>query len=119
MTIDWSKVLPVVVSMLVIIIVALLSERSKQLAAITATMPLGLPLAMWIAYSRFEEETRQEEFVSFNGSLFIGLVATTVFFIVSYIASRQGLKLLPTVIAGYIGWAVVLAISQWVLPSSK
>jgi len=42
---------PVVLSIVVIILVAVLEKQSKLFAAITATMPLGIPLALWIVYS--------------------------------------------------------------------
>jgi glycerol-3-phosphate acyltransferase PlsY len=43
-------VLPVVLSVLVIVVVAVVQERSRHLAAIIATVPLTAPLAMWIVF---------------------------------------------------------------------
>lgn len=49
MTIDWQRVLPVIASIL-IISVAVVRQYSKALAPILATMPINIPLAMWILY---------------------------------------------------------------------
>jgi hypothetical protein len=45
-----ERVVPVVLSVLVIVLVAILQERSRYLAAIAVTVPLTAPLAMWIVY---------------------------------------------------------------------
>ena len=45
---DW---LPVVISILVIILIAILEKQSRLIAAITATMPLAAPLGIWIVHS--------------------------------------------------------------------
>ena len=51
MSIDWQRVLPVAVSIGIIIAVAVLRQYSKTFAAIAATMPINVPLALWIIYS--------------------------------------------------------------------
>lgn len=42
---------PVLLSILVVITVAILEKQSKLFAALTATMPLSAPRALWIVYS--------------------------------------------------------------------
>ena len=46
-----ERAVTVVVSAVVVVLVAVLQERSRHLAAIIATMPLTAPLAMWIVFS--------------------------------------------------------------------
>ena len=46
-----QDILPVVISVIVIIVVAILEKQSKVIAAITATMPLTAALALWIVYA--------------------------------------------------------------------
>jgi len=41
-----ERVVPVVLSLLIIVLVAVVQERSRHLAAIIATMPFTAPLAM-------------------------------------------------------------------------
>jgi len=47
----WSDVLPVAVSMLVILLVAIVEKHSRLVAALTATMPLTAPLALWVVFN--------------------------------------------------------------------
>ena len=42
-----QKLLPVATSIGIIVLVAILRERSRTLAAIFATMPINMPLAIW------------------------------------------------------------------------
>jgi len=46
-----NELLPVAISMVVIILVALIQRQSKSVAAVTATMPVTIPLTLWIVYS--------------------------------------------------------------------
>ena len=46
-----GRVVTVLLSVLVVVLVAGVQERSRHLAAIIATMPLTAPLAMWIVLS--------------------------------------------------------------------
>ncbi len=64
------QVMPVVVSIVVIIAVAVVRSYSKTLATITATMPVNIPLAMWIVYSG--ENGDHDTVARFAGSLFAG-----------------------------------------------
>jgi hypothetical protein len=47
----WQDVLPILASIVVIILVAIFERQSKLVAAITATMPLTAPLALWVVYA--------------------------------------------------------------------
>ena len=67
-----QDVLPVVLSIIVIILVAVLEKQSKLFAAITATMPLGVPLALWIVYSSSGGE--KEAVSSFTLSMLLGIL---------------------------------------------
>jgi TRAP-type uncharacterized transport system fused permease subunit len=86
------QVMPVVVSIVVIIAVAMVRSYSKTLAAITATMPVNIPLAMWIVYSG--ENGDHDTVAQFAGSLFAGLGATILFTVV-LLAARAGLGSRP------------------------
>ena len=43
MYIDWSRIAPVIVSIAVIIVIAIVRQYSQTLVAITVTMPLNIP----------------------------------------------------------------------------
>jgi len=112
MSIDWQRVLPVLFSILVIILIAVVRNYSKTLAAITATMPVNLPLAIWLLSAG--ADTTQASTVQFIENLIIGLIPTFGFLIIVYIAARAGWSVLPMIGIGYVGWAVMLVIMLFI-----
>lgn len=102
------NVLPVLISILLIITIAVLQAYSKTAAAITATMPLTIPLALWIVYA--DNKNDRTEIVRFSESLFVGVGATMVFTVAIWVASRAGLGLVATLAVGYVAWAGVLGV---------
>ncbi len=104
MEIAWGRVLPVIVSIIIIITIAVLREYSKTLAAIAATMPINLPLGMWLVYG----SSTKAEMEQFTRSLALNLIPTFAFVVIAWLAARAGWKLIPMVVAGYAGWGVGL-----------
>ena len=99
-----QDVLPVVLSIVVIILVAVFEKQSKLFAALAATMPLTAPLALWIVYS---SNAGDKNVVSqFSLSLLLGLLPTLAFLVTIWLAARAGMKLVPTILSGYGVWAV-------------
>jgi hypothetical protein len=92
-----QDVLPVVLSILVIILVAVLEKQSKLFAALTATMPLAAPLALWIVYSSSAGD--KEAVANFSLSMFLGFLPTLAFIITVWLAARAG------ILTGYGVWA--------------
>ena len=103
-----QDILPIVLSIVVILLVAVLEKQSKLFAALTATMPLTAPLALWIVYS---SNAGDKAAVSqFSLSLMLGLLPTMAFLITVWLAARAGMKLAPMILTGYGVWAVGAAI---------
>lgn len=103
-----QDILPVVLSIMVIILVAVLEKQSKLIAALTATMPLAAPLALWIVYSsNAGDKTAVSQF---SLSLLLGLLPTMAFLVTVWLAARAGMKLVPMVMTGYGVWALGAAI---------
>jgi hypothetical protein len=99
-----QDIIPVLLSIVVIILVAVLEKQSKLIAALTATMPLAAPLALWIVYS---SNAGDEAAVSqFSLSLMLGLLPTLAFLVTVWLAARAGVKLVPMILSGYGVWAV-------------
>ena len=108
----WQEILPVVISIIVIILVAVLEKQSKLIAAFTATMPLTIVLALWIVYSSVGGE--QQAVSQFILGLFLGIIPTVCFVIAIWLASRAGIKLIPMLIIGYAVWGIgVLLLYQF------
>ena len=85
---DFQKVVPVVLSVLVIVLVAVVQERSRWAAAILASMPLSAPLALWIVYSATGGD--HEKAAEFAGSMVLGVLATCGFVLGTWWALRRG-----------------------------
>jgi uncharacterized membrane protein (GlpM family) len=110
-----SRVLPVVLSILVIIFVAVIQERSRYLAAIVATMPVSAPLALWIVYTANRDQP--ERVAGFALSMVGGLVATGAFAVACWVALRQRLPLGAVLLAGYAAWGMVALLVRWLFPA--
>jgi hypothetical protein len=103
-----QNVLPVLISIVVIILVAVLERHSKLVAAITATMPLSAPLALWIVYASAGGD--RATMAQFSRGLLIGLIPTIGFMVAVWLTARAGLKLAPMMLVGYGVWGVVLVV---------
>jgi hypothetical protein len=110
-----QDVLPVAISVLVIILVAVIEKQSKVFASITAAMPLTMPLALWIVYS----SSGGDKIVvsSFSQNLFLSLLPTVAFVIAVWLAARAGIKLVPMIGIGYLVWALgsglMMLVRRW------
>jgi uncharacterized membrane protein (GlpM family) len=104
----WQDVLPVLLSIIVIILVAVLEKQSRLIAAITATMPLTATLALWVVYSSTGGE--KESMTAFINGLIVGIIPTVIFLAAIWFGFRQGLRLVPLIGVGYLSWGVALGI---------
>lgn len=104
----WQQVLPVLISILIIVVVAVLRAYSETLAAITASMPVTIPLALWIIYSGSGGD--QTAVVQFVEALLSTLVANVFFIVVIWLAARAGWRLVPSLAVGYLIWGVALGL---------
>lgn len=107
--VDWQRVLPVLVSIGIIIAIAILRNYSKTFAAIAATMPINIPLGLWIVATGDD----QVDLVGFSQSLVINIIPTLFFLVVVWFAFRLGWTLIPAIAVGYVAWGITLAISYW------
>lgn len=102
-----TEILPVLLSVATIVVVAVVERHSKAVAAVTATMPIGVPLALWVVIAR-NQGRRQEVMTVLTREMLVGIVGTVVFLVVAYFAARAGWRLLPVIVAGYAGWGATL-----------
>lgn len=106
MEIAWGRVLPVIVSIGIILAIAILREYSKTLAAIVSTMPVNLPLGIWLVYGA----STRDEVEFFTRSLLLNMIPTMLFVIITWQAARAGWKVLPMILVGYAGWGISLGL---------
>jgi len=100
----WQDVLPVVLSVIVLIVVAIVERHSRLVAAITAVMPLGAPLALWIVYSANGGD--RTIVTEFNRGMLLGVLPTLGFIVAVWVCARLGMKLMPMLAVGYAVWAI-------------
>lgn len=112
---DWAKIIPIVASIGVIIFVAFVSEYSKTIAAVTATMPLTIPLSFWVVYAA--EDGNIEATTEFAVGLIFGVIPTLIFALALWQAVRSGQKFIPILVIGYLAWGVsllaLLGLRRW------
>lgn len=102
-----DKIVPVLASVAIIVLVSVIQERSRFLAAILSSMPLMAPLAMWIVWSATRGD--HEQTAAFAGSMVVGVAATLAFVVGTWAALRQHVTLGWALCAGAAVWLVVLA----------
>ena len=107
-----ERVVPVALSVLVIVLVAMVQGRSRHLAAIIAAMPLTAPLAMWIVFSASEGDQRQT--ADFVGSMVVGFAATLVFVLACWFGLRQAWGFAMTLVVAAAIWLVIVTLPRWV-----
>ena len=108
MTIDWARIAPVIVSIAIIILIAIVRQYSKSFAAIAATMPINLPLGMWIVYSG--SDNSQAALEEFTQAALVNLLPSVIFMLVAWQASKAGFSLVATILLGYVAWGISLGL---------
>jgi hypothetical protein len=108
---NFQKIFPVATSIAIILAVALLRDRSRAAAAVLATMPINVPLALWVVASGSGDDPKVV--ADFTRSLIAGLVPSLIWLGVVFLAVRAGWGVLPAIGAGYVVWAALIAGLFW------
>jgi uncharacterized membrane protein (GlpM family) len=107
-----GRVLPVLLSVVIIILVAVVQERSRSLAALIATMPIAAPLAMWIVFSASRGDQRQT--ADFVASMFLGVFGALFFLLACWFGFRREWGFPVTLIFGSAIWLLIVSLPRWV-----
>jgi hypothetical protein len=107
-----DRLVPVALSVLVIVLVAIVQERSRALAAIIATMPLTAPLAMWVVFSASGGDQRPT--ADFVRSMVAGSTASLVFVLVCWFGLRHAWGFGMTLVVASVVWLAVVTGWHWV-----
>jgi hypothetical protein len=105
--INWQKTLPVIISIIIILIVAVLRDKSKTLATLFATMPINMPLALWVIASGSAEDAAVLS--GYVRNFIIALVPGFIWLGVVYALLKIGWGLLSAIVGGYAVWGVIIA----------
>lgn len=112
-----ERTVTVLLSMLVVVLVAVVQERSRQLAAIIATMPLTAPLAMWIVFSASRGD--QRETADFVGSMVMGSVASLLFVLACWFGLRHAWGFPLTLGLASTVWLLTVLVPRWIGISTR
>lgn len=104
MNVTWRRIAPVLASIAVIIVLAVLRARSRVLAAVTATMPVTIALGLWIVY--VAEDGDRTAVVTFARSMLLGLIATATWPLAVWLGARAGWGLPRLLLVGYLAWGI-------------
>jgi hypothetical protein len=102
-----QRSLPVITSILIILVVAVLRDRSRTVAAVVATMPINVPLALWVVASGVEGNSRV--LAEFMRAALVSLAPSIVWLAIVFAAFRAGWGLWQAIGVGYGVWLVLVA----------
>lgn len=105
----WRNIGPVIVSILIIVAVAVVRAHSRTAAAVLATMPINVPLALWVVYVGAGGD--RTIMAQFTQSMLIAIGPTVVFILAVWLAARAGWRLAPMLAAGYAAWGAGLGLT--------
>jgi uncharacterized membrane protein (GlpM family) len=103
-----EKAVPVIVSVVIIVLVAVVQERSRGLAAIVAMLPLTAPLAAWIVFSASGGD--HQHTAQFVRSMLGASIATVVFVVVCWYGLRQQWPFPIVMVIAFAVWGVLVAV---------
>ena len=103
-----EKALPVVASVVIIVLVAIVQERSRDLAAIVATLPLTAPLAAWIVFSA--SGGNHEHTAQFVRSMLAASIANVLFVIVCWYGFHQRWPFAVVMVLAFGAWGALVAV---------
>lgn len=103
-----QKFLPVVISIAIIIGVALLRDRSRTVAALLVTLPINIPLSMWIVSNGAGADS--PAVYHFARVTVIGLFVTLAWVLIVFLALRAGWTLGAAITAAYGAWAILVGV---------
>ena len=106
-----QKLLPVGASIANIILVAILLERSRPLAVIFATMPINMPLALWLLSDAVNGDNAA--MTSYARSLMVGLVPGFIWLFIVFFSLRMGWSLPAALLSAYAVWGVLIGLAFW------
>jgi ABC-type maltose transport system permease subunit len=105
---NWQRFLPTLASILIILVITALRDRSRILAGIIAVTPINIPLALWIVSGATGDDSTQ--LAHFTWGLLLGLIPVFLWVLVAFLAFRFGWSLWIAIGLAYLAWAVLLGL---------
>jgi hypothetical protein len=86
--------------------VALISDRSRALAGIAATMPINITIILWIIWGKSEGEYSNLQEVT--RSMLTGIFSTVCFIALCWFGFNRRWSFVMTLTVGYLVWASIV-----------
>ncbi len=102
-----QRSIPVVTSIGIILLVAVLRDRSRLVAAIVSTMPINIPLALWVLSAGTKGDS--QAMAAFARALVLSLIPSFIWVVIVFLALRAGWHLLASIGVAYAVWAALIA----------
>lgn len=109
-----TKLYQLGIAMVILVTVAFIGERYRNIAGIVTAMPLQIPLAMWIVYTSTSGNTGQTS--EFARAAFFGIIPTGIFCFACWFALSKGLSLPRVLMLSYGVWLAAVLVSYRLLP---
>lgn len=109
-----TKLYQLGLAMVILFVVAFIGERYRNVAGIVTSMPLQIPLAMWIVYTSTGGNTEQT--AEFARAAFYGIIPTAVFCAVCWFVLAKSWPFPRVVLMAYGIWFVSVLISYQLIP---
>ena len=107
-----ERIVPVLLSVVVIILVAVVQERSRHWAALIAALPVSAPLALWIVFSATRGNHGQT--AEFASSMLVGVGASMIFLVACWVALRFQWRFPLVLLFGGVVWLLVVGLANWI-----
>lgn len=104
------NIYPLLVANAVLILVFFLQKKTIFLSAIIASMPIMVPLTIWMLIQ--QNQSHVEEYVQ---SLILGIAGTLMFTLGCLLAIRWHLNFYLVFLAGWASWGITIFIGKKIL----
>lgn len=99
----FEKILPTIISIILLLTITLLKDRSKAIAAVLAIAPVNIVLALIILYGKYNGDSSALAPVLRN--MAIGIFGTLLWLVTAFLILRAGITLWFAIPAGYTMFA--------------
>ncbi len=107
---NWQRLLPTLTSIAIILLITLLRDKSRLLAAIIAVTPINIPLALWVISGSTGDAP--VDLAGYSWAMFVGLIPVFLWLLIAFLAFRAGWSLWATFGAAYLAWAILLGLGM-------
>jgi len=105
---NWQRYLPTLASIAIILLITVLRDKSRLLAAIIAVTPINIPLALWVVSGSTGDDPA--DLAGFSRALIVGLIPVFLWLLTAFLAFRAGWSLWATFGVAYLVWGVLLGL---------